>query len=120
MKENEILARVRLIASRLGLILFRNNSGSFQDRMGRWISFGVGNPGGSDLIGWHEHVIKAHDVGRKVAIFTAIETKSERGQPTEEQENFLARVRAGGGISGIVRSESETMQLVEDWRRVRP
>lgn len=116
MKENQVLARIRAISKQLGCILFRNNLGSAKDQDGRFITYGVCNPGGSDLIGWHVHVIRDCDVGRKVAIFTAIETKSPHGKTTEEQEQFLSVVRAAGGIGGVARSETDASELIRRWR----
>lgn len=132
MKESNVLARVRLVAQQLGLILFRNNvgltytgetirlsDGSILIKNPRPIRFGL-TLGSSDLIGWTEHTIREMDVGRRVAIFTSIEAKTERGQPTEDQQNFLARVRASGGIAAIVRSESDCQAAIDTWKRGSP
>lgn len=129
MKESNVIARVRLVAQQLGLILFRNNTGQtftgdtirLQDgsiliKNPRPIRFGL-TLGSSDLIGWTEHTIREMDVGRRVAIFTALEAKTERGQITADQENFLARLRASGGIAAIVRSESDAQASIDAWKR---
>lgn len=117
MRESTILARVRLAAQHVGLILWRNNVGTLFDVNGTPVKFGVCNPGGSDLIGFHRYVIKPHDVGRTMAIFTAIETKTDRGVVSEAQEKFLSVVRAAGGVAGVARSESDAQAIVDAWRR---
>lgn len=68
-----------------------------------WVKFGLG-VGTSDLIGWRTRVITTDMVGKSVAIFTAIEVKSQAGKLTAEQRDFLAAVRASGGIAIEARS----------------
>lgn len=68
--------------------------------------------GSSDLIGWTTKTITPEMVGKKVAIFTAIEVKTSKGKPTDEQKNFIQQVRNNGGIAGIARSESEAVEIV--------
>lgn len=118
MREAEILQRVRLILQTLKVTTFRNNVGRLRSDDGRWVQFGLCE-GSSDLIGWTEHVIQPHDVGRRVAIFTAIETKAARGRTTEAQETFLARVIVCGGIAGIARDEHQAVSIVERWKNGR-
>lgn len=130
MRESTILARVRLAAQHVGLILFRNNSGQAWSgsqmirlengdlliKNPRPIKFGLAT-GSSDLIGFRRHTIVSSDVGRTMAIFTAIETKTERGVVSEAQETFLGVVRRAGGVAGIARSESDAQAIVDAWRR---
>lgn len=99
MRESELIRRILLQASEQGARLWRNNCGMLQDAQGRWVRYGVCNPGGSDLIGFTPRVI----AGERVAIFTAIEAKTGRLKPTHEQESFLAAVERAGGIARVVR-----------------
>ncbi len=99
MREAELIRRILLQASESGARLWRNNCGMLQDKEGRWIKYGVCNPGGSDLIGFTPRVI----AGVPVAVFTAIEAKTGRLKPTHEQESFLAAVERAGGIARVVR-----------------
>ena len=98
--ESSILQQIRLAAA--PAVLFRNNSGSYM-KDGYFIRYGVGQPGGSDLIGWTTR--------NGIAVFTAIEVKTATGRVSPEQENFINVVRRAGGIAGIARS-------VEDARRI--
>lgn len=99
MREGELIRRILLQASEQGARLWRNNCGMLQDAQGRWVRYGVCNPGGSDLIGFTPRII----AGEQVAVFTAIEAKTGRLRPTHEQESFLAAVERAGGIARVVR-----------------
>lgn len=68
--------------------------------------------GSSDLIGWTTVEVTPAMVGKKIAIFTALEIKTESGRASKEQINFITRVREAGGIAGIARSEQEATQLI--------
>ena len=96
-----------------GVRLFRNNCGALKDADGRLIRFGVANPGGSDMIGWRSVVVTPDMVGQKIAVFLAIEVKGERGRATDEQRNFIARVKADGGLSGVARCVDDAMGIIQ-------
>lgn len=70
--------------------------------------------GSSDLIGWTEKIITPEMVGKKVAVFTAIEVKTDSGRASAAQLNFVSRVRQAGGIAGIARSPEEARNLIEN------
>lgn len=116
--ENVVAKRVRLALQALRCTLFRNNVGAYQTDEGRWIFYGLCK-GSSDYIGWTEHVIRPEDVGRKVAIFTAAETKAKYGVKRKEQETFILAVERAGGIGGFVRDELEARSLVITWKNWR-
>jgi hypothetical protein len=103
MSEREIIDGIMLMATQFGGRLFRNNSGKLQNARGDWITYGVGNPGGSDLIGFMP-------VGG-VPVFTAIEVKYGKTRTTMEQQTFVGMVKTSGGIAGIVRSVEEFERL---------
>lgn len=100
MKEMDILRSVQLALSEAGAITWRNNSGCLKDARGVPVKFGVGNPGGSDLIGIYK--------GR----FCAFEIKTAKGKATPAQLNFIAAVIRHGGIAGVVRSAEEALELL--------
>lgn len=118
--EAEIQRRVMVDVSKEGTRIFRNNVGDalFEipgtDKKRR-VKYGL-HPGSSDLIGWTPRVITAEDVGKTVAVFTALEVKRPGKNPTESQERFLDAVRAGGGIGAIVRSAVEAVEVIRRWR----
>lgn len=132
MNEASVLKHIMLAASRGLTRLFRNNVGKawlgkseqFQRatqvmvypgdvvvRQAQLVTYGL-CVGSSDAIGWTQHVITPADVGAKVAIFTAIEAKAERGRATDEQKNFIERVIDAGGIAGIARSDEEALTIL--------
>lgn len=109
-----------------GTTIFRNNTGmgwtgshnrtkegSILIRDARPLHAGL-TKGSSDLIGWTTREITPDMVGQKVAVFTAIEVKTEKGRATAEQLNFIAQVRKSGGIAGIARSPEEARNLIEN------
>lgn len=113
MNETNRLRSIMLGLSAPGVRLFRNNCGALKDADGRLVRYGVANPGGSDLIGWRSITVTPDMVGRKVAVFLAIEVKSERGKPTDAQENFIVRVRSDGGLAGVARSVDDALGIIQ-------
>lgn len=98
MTEAELQDQIRVALAKAGHVFWRNNVGEAQYR-GRRVRYGVGGPGGSDLIGI---------VGGR---FCAIEIKTPKGKVSEEQERYLELVRKSGGIAGVVRSVEEALTL---------
>ena len=123
MKEGNIQRTIQLFLSRFQNVrLFRNNVG--QGWVGQLISNKNGTvtlanarplhaglcDGSSDLIGWKTIEITPEMVGQKIAVFTAVEIKTEKGRPTEAQNNFLSVVNRSGGIGFIARNENEAVR----------
>lgn len=104
MREQAIMQRVQLEASRKGWRVFRNNVGQLLDARGVPVRYGL-CPGSSDLIGWRELVITPEMVGHTVAQFCAVEVKTPTGKPTAQQMQFLEAVAAAGGVAVIARGE---------------
>jgi len=104
--EGEFMRRCQKRATVAGRRLLRNNSGVLPDKRGIPVRFGVGSPGGSDLLGWAPVVITADMVGRTIAVFSAVETKA-KGKATPEQLHFISVVRAAGGFAGVCKTDDE-------------
>lgn len=114
MKETPIIKKILMERSAAGARLFRNNTGqAWQGEQTRTaagllitnprpVKFGLCE-GSSDLIGWTPYRITAADLGKTVAIFTAIEVKTGRTQTTPAQANFIEQVKKAGGIGEIIR-----------------
>lgn len=105
--ETTIQQNIRLAVSRGNTRVFRNNVG-----MQNGITYGLG-VGSSDLIGWTSREITPDMVGQKVAIFTALEVKTDKGRVSKPQQNFIDVVNAAGGIAAIVRNESEAVSILK-------
>lgn len=101
---------VRLEAARLGVRLFRNNSGALKDNAGRLVRFGLGNDSkqvndvfkSPDLVGWRPRDITADMVGSRIAQVVLREMKPEdwtfSGDAHEcAQLNFINLCVADGG-----------------------
>ena len=123
MGETSVSQRVQLAAGAEGCTLLRNNNGAAFDKTGRLIRYGLGHVApkqkmrSSDLIGWTPVVITPEMVGKTVAVFTAVEVKTEGWtQPTEEREiaqaKFLDLVRLSGGLSTFATSVKDVLRLI--------
>jgi hypothetical protein len=121
MRENTIQKKIMVAVSKIGTTIFRNNVGkAWTGKANRTEDGGVYIAdarilhaglikGSSDLIGWTSVCID----GKKYAIFTAIEIKTNKGKTTPEQDRFIEAVRNAGGIAGVARSEDEAVELVK-------
>jgi VRR-NUC domain. len=112
MKETPILRRILLaLGARHDVRLFRNNVGVALHADGSRVVYGLA-PGSSDLIGLTSITVTPEMVGRRLAVFTAIEVKTIKGRPTDEQLAFVAMTKRMGGIAGIARSPEEAEALL--------
>jgi len=85
-------------------VFWRNNCGVAEMRGGFKVRFGVGSPGGSDLIGLY--------CGR--AVFVEIKTPTGRQSP--EQKQFQQLVESKGGIYRILRSVEDARAFLGELR----
>ena len=128
MKESNLSKRILLaVGAVTPSRLFRNNTGT------AWTGKTVKNTrdggkyieeprplraglcvGSSDLIGWTPTEITPEMVGRKLAIFTAVEIKSKGGKASPEQINFIQQVVKAGGIAGIAYTAEEAVNLIKN------
>ena len=103
---------IRLEASTVpGVRIFRNNVGLFYTRAGTPIRCGLFK-GSSDQVGWRTVTITPAMVGRDVAVFVGLEVKGERGVVEPDQQHWIDRVRAAGGIAGAAWSPSQAKEIL--------
>lgn len=103
--------------------MFRNNVGlgwtgkSYRSKLGGII---IENPrplhaglctGSSDLIGWTTIKITFDMIGTEIAVFTAIEVKTEKGKIKKEQINFIDQVKKSGGYASVIRSVDDLKKM---------
>jgi hypothetical protein len=69
-------------------------------------------PGFADLFGLVSVEITPDMVGKKVAIFTALEVKTSTGRASSKQTDFLQAVANNGGRSGVVRSAADALNVI--------
>ncbi len=58
--------------------------------------------GWPDLVGWESIVITPEMVGKKVALFVAVEAKTKGVRVTDAQQNFINQINAAGGVAEVV------------------
>jgi hypothetical protein len=114
MSESSIQRSIRAKLGALRAPFFRYQIGTFIGSDGSFVH--IGEKGVSDLIGMTPYTIKPEDVGRTVAVFTALEVKTAKGAIRKEQAPFLRMVNRIGGIGAIVRSPEDAEEVVtEKW-----
>lgn len=125
MRESASASHIRLDAAQLGVELWRNNVGAFQDPSGRLIRYGLCNDSpalakrvkSSDFIGITPVIVTPDMVGRIVGLFTAVETKASDWAFIPSDERAIAQaafhdiVKRVGGLAGFARN-------VEEFRRI--
>lgn len=72
--------------------------------------------GSSDLIGWTVIEITPEMVGKRIAVFTAVECKSPSGRISVEQKNFINAVQSSSGIAGVARSVEDAYKIMTNGR----
>lgn len=128
---SEAAAASRIIhtgAREFGAALWRNNNGAFQDDRGVWVRYGLGNLSkrlnekwkSSDYIGPTPVLIRPDHVGKRLGIFTAIETKAPGWKLTlgdkrgNAQAHFMNTVANLGGIAGFAQSEDCIRRILQN------
>ena len=111
MSETDIQNRIRISLAKIGARLFRRHVGTLYARDGTPIRVGV--PGQADLDGWFPVTITPTMVGKTIAVYIAVEVKSEEGRLTKNQSQFLSIVNQAGGIGVMARSEQQALDLVQ-------
>jgi hypothetical protein len=128
--ESTVEQEISIRAKYFNCTLMRNNSGAFKDNDGRVVFFGLGNTSAkrnreiksSDRIGFTEVIVTPEMVGKKIAVFTAIEVKKESWNPDKKldeheiaQNNFLQFITSRGGIAGFVNSVDGLTKIFGQW-----
>ena len=73
-------------------------------------------PGLADLTGWTDVTITPEMVGRRVPVFTVVETKATGGgRKRDAQINFVQQVQKAGGIAGFAESEAQAHEIIDAW-----
>lgn len=114
MSEADNQARIRIEAAKVGMILWRNNSGVLLDVNGRPVRYGLGNDSGQV-----NKVIKSGDL---IGIapsgqFVSIEVKPDGWRYTgkgreQAQENWRRLVNSRGGIAIFATSWGEVYEQI--------
>lgn len=101
MSETDIQNEIRLALNKIA-ITFRANVGVFYTRDGRPIRTGLPK-GFSDLFGFR----------RSDGRIFFIEVKTKKGKLRDDQVQFLEAMKQLGAITGVARSTSEAIEIIE-------
>lgn len=124
--------RIREATSRLGARLFNTHVGKFwagipigKTKEGHTILknariVNVGVPGMSDLIGPTPYVVTADDLGKTLAIYTAVEVKAGDDRIRPGQMEFVDMVVKMGGRGGIARTVDDATRICSEQPAVIP
>lgn len=125
MSEASIQKNIQIKTTDATTRIYRNNVGKAW--MGKSSFLGDGNViiqhprrvtfglcvGSSDLIGFRSITITPDMVGQNVAVFCALETKTEDGTTTPEQKGFIDMVKNMGGLAGVARSLADANWILK-------
>lgn len=113
-EETAISNEILLATSKIGVILHKNIRGLFLTLDGkRKIKAGLLAEASGDLIGYTPTIITQDMVGKTIAIYTSIETKTSTGATAQKQKKWRDRVISRGGKAGIARSVEDAMEIVK-------
>lgn len=130
MHEKDLLDDIQITASKSRrCVLFRNNVGQgwvgqIVEKTPTRITLANFRPlhaglvrGSSDLIGWTTVTITPEMVGRKIAVFTALEAKTPRDKLKPDQDNFITRVKEAGGIASEIRDAAHISGIISEFEK---
>lgn len=112
--EKDVERTLILHASKCGSTVFKNNVGMYTDQRGNVIRYGLCK-GSSDLIGWTPVTITPDMVGKKIAVFTAIEVKLNKNgkyKATDLQKAFISAVNNAGGFAGVADCNKDLEDII--------
>lgn len=89
------------------VVLWRNNRGVVETQGGGRITYGVGANGACDWLGYKTITVTPEMVGKRVAVFLAVESKRPGVKARPNQVDFMLDVARAGGISGVASSTEE-------------
>lgn len=126
MKESATASHIRLAAAKVGVDLWRNNTGAYEDDTGRWVRYGLCNDSkvlservkSSDFIGITPVIVTPDMVGKTIGVFTAIETKPSGWKLKDYDKRGIAQkafhdiVKNAGGFAGFASTVAQFKKIV--------
>lgn len=122
--ETTLQNELRVLASRNGGCLWRNNTGVLNDDRGVPVRFGLANDSAkqnkhmksSDLIGFMPMLVGPEHVGTYLAVFTAVEVKRTGWKRTSNdrevaQLRFIEFINSHYGRAGFAQSIDDGRQI---------
>ena len=113
-QETVLQQNIRLaLGQHSNLRFFRNETGKLPNpRTGKWVRFGLAK-GSSDLIGFKTIKVTPEMIGQDLAVFCSVEVKTNTGQLSEYQHNWLQAVKSAGGIVGVARNVRDALEILK-------
>lgn len=68
-------------------------------------------PGNTDLVGWTTITIEPEHIGKRLAIFTAIECKTDTLPGSPDRKKFVESVRLAGGFTRVITSIKDILSV---------
>ena len=128
--EKDIERTLILHASQCGSVIFKNEVGAaWQGEIDRnnsvipqrivlkncrRVTYGLCT-GSSDLIGWTPVTVTPDMVGKKIAVFTAVEVKLNKNgkyKATDDQKRFISAVLNNGGFAGVADCKKDLEDII--------
>lgn len=100
-----------------GSILFRNRRGMARLEDGGMFPYGLGPNGFPDNCGYTPMKITESMIGKTVAIFTAIEAKTESGVLAPHQAAVIQELKERGCIAGVATKADDVRTIIQEWGR---
>ncbi|MGI4886121.1 MAG: VRR-NUC domain-containing protein [Janthinobacterium lividum] len=111
--ETNVVHAIMQSLSKRGAVTWKNVRGKFRSFDGkRIVAAGLLTAGASDLIGFVPVTITPEMVGQTVAVFLALEVKTDLGIASREQQDFIAFVTKNGGYAGVARSPEQAEKII--------
>lgn len=103
-EETNVSKATQVEAGNFDCKLYRNNRGLFYTMSGQKVRAGLETDGASDNIGFTSIIITPEMVGKKVAVFTAVESKKPdwkkvTTETEKTQQGFIDFVNHWGGFA---------------------
>ncbi len=114
--ENPAMAGIAAALDHLQITHYRNNTGAIMGAAGYPVKFGLCT-GSSDYIAYMPVTITADMVGKKVAVFMAVEAKAPGKKATADQKKFLDSLTAAGGCGFVSHSYEETRDGIAAYKQ---
>lgn len=113
-KETNISHNIMIDQAKRGVVLFKNVRGLFLSLdEKRKVKAGLLIPGASDLVGYKSVIITPDMVGKRIAILTTIEVKTQKGKAFDEQKYFIGKMKEAGALAGFARTEEQARSITE-------
>jgi hypothetical protein len=109
-------ANAQSAALEFGSVLYKNRRGFVRlGNGGGMFPYGLGPNGTGDRVGYTPVTITASMVGKRMPIYTEIESKTDVGRLEPHQRDRIAELALVNAICGVARGGSDAADLIRAW-----